>query len=182
MKHARLLIAAGLLFTACRVVADAGQLLERLRLDHAAMVAAEQDFHERRQRGSLNGTEAADYAAYVARLHRRRGRGLRERDRRERVLDHDADRLVPVMAADPLDLRLELLDGRVVRDLEGPDLAGFVADAFAEQVVYFAGIMLVLGVLMMLIFFHVYFAPFRRLRQAVERQVQIYLPVVLNGY
>jgi hypothetical protein len=71
MKHARLLIAAGLLFTACRVVADAGQLLERLRLDHAAMVAAEQDFHERRQRGSLNGTEAADYAAYVARLHRR---------------------------------------------------------------------------------------------------------------
>ena len=35
------------------------------------MVAAEQDFHERRQRGSLNGTEAADYAAYVARLHRR---------------------------------------------------------------------------------------------------------------
>jgi uncharacterized membrane protein len=31
-------------------------------------------------------------------------------------------------------------------------------------------IMLVLGVLMMLIFFHVYFAPFRRLRQAVERQ------------
>jgi len=42
-----------------------------LRLDHAAMVAAEQDFHERRGRGSLNGSEAADYAAYVARLHRR---------------------------------------------------------------------------------------------------------------
>jgi hypothetical protein len=35
------------------------------------MVAAEQDFHERLGRGSLNGSEAADYAAYVARLHRR---------------------------------------------------------------------------------------------------------------
>lgn len=71
MKHTRLLITAGLLLTACGVAADRGQLLDRLRLDHAAMVAAEEDFHERRQRGSLNGTEAADYAAYVARLHRR---------------------------------------------------------------------------------------------------------------
>jgi hypothetical protein len=72
MKHTRLLLTAGLLLAACGVVAaDTGQLLDRLRLDHAAMVAAEQDFHARRQRGSLNGTEAADYAAYVARLHRR---------------------------------------------------------------------------------------------------------------
>jgi hypothetical protein len=71
MRHTRLLITAGLLLAACEVAADAGQLLDRLRLDHAAMVAAEEDFHERRQRGSLNGTEAADYAAYVARLHRR---------------------------------------------------------------------------------------------------------------
>jgi hypothetical protein len=71
MKHTRLLMTAGLLLTACGVAAGSGQLLERLRLDHAAMVAAEQDFHERRQSGSLNGTEAADYAAYVARLHRR---------------------------------------------------------------------------------------------------------------
>ena len=71
MKHTRLLMIAGLLLTACGVAADSGQLLERLRLDHAAMVAAEQDFHERRQSGSLIGTEAADYAAYVARLHRR---------------------------------------------------------------------------------------------------------------
>jgi len=71
MKHTRLMLTAGLLLAACAVAADPGQLLERLRIDHAAMVAAEQDFHARRQRGSLNGTEAADYAAYVARLHRR---------------------------------------------------------------------------------------------------------------
>jgi hypothetical protein len=71
MQHTRLLITAGLLLAACGVAADAGELLDRLRLDHAAMVAAEQDFHERRQRGSLDGAEAADYAAYVARLHRR---------------------------------------------------------------------------------------------------------------
>ena len=71
MKHTRLMLTAGLLLAACAVAADPGRLLERLRTDHAAMVAAEQDFHARRQRGSLNGTEAADYAAYVARLHRR---------------------------------------------------------------------------------------------------------------
>jgi len=46
-------------------------LLEQLRSDHAAMVSAEQDFHSRRDRGILNGKEAADYASYVAGLHRR---------------------------------------------------------------------------------------------------------------
>ena len=30
--------------------------------------------------------------------------------------------------------------------------------------------MLVLGILMMLIFFHVFFAPFRRLKQAVDQE------------
>ena len=71
MQHGRFLIAAGLLLAACAAAADDWQLLERLRTDHAAMVAAEHDFHRRRQNGSLNGVEAADYAAYVARLHRR---------------------------------------------------------------------------------------------------------------
>lgn len=46
-------------------------LLEQLRSDHDAMVSAEQDFRSRRERGSLSGNEAADYAAYVAGLHRR---------------------------------------------------------------------------------------------------------------
>jgi hypothetical protein len=51
--------------------APAGSLLERLRSDHAAMVSAEADFHSRRERGTLDGNEAADYATYVASLHRR---------------------------------------------------------------------------------------------------------------
>ena len=50
--------------------AASGQLLEQLRSDHAAMVSAEQDFHNRRERGALKGAEVVDYAAYVARLHR----------------------------------------------------------------------------------------------------------------
>ena len=72
MKHGRISITTGLLLAAwtCCAVADFGYLLDRLRIDHAAMVTAEQDFHARRQRGSLSGTEASDYAAYIARLHR----------------------------------------------------------------------------------------------------------------
>jgi len=70
MKQGRFLIAAGLLLATCTTAVADGQLLNRLRIDHAAMVAAEQDFHARRKRGSLSGTEAADYATYVARLHR----------------------------------------------------------------------------------------------------------------
>jgi hypothetical protein len=69
MKHSKLSVIAALL-VACEAVASSGQLLERLRISHSAMVAAEQDFHEQRQRGSLSATEAADYAAYIARLHR----------------------------------------------------------------------------------------------------------------
>jgi len=70
MKHGKLLMTAALLLAVCGAWADDEQLLDRLRTDYAAMVAAEQDFHDRRQRGSLSGAEAADYAAYVARLHR----------------------------------------------------------------------------------------------------------------
>ena len=53
------------------VLAAADGRFVQLRLDHAALVAAETDFHTRRERGSLVGTEAADYAAYIARLQRR---------------------------------------------------------------------------------------------------------------
>jgi len=71
MQHGRSLITALALLAACAVAAaDYGQLLDRLRIDHAAMVAAEQDYHRQRQRGSLGAAEAADYAAYIARLHR----------------------------------------------------------------------------------------------------------------
>ena len=71
MKHVRFSITTGLLLASCWAMADDDRLLERLQIDHAALVAAEQDFHDRRARGSLNGREAGDYAAYVARLHRR---------------------------------------------------------------------------------------------------------------
>ena len=50
--------------------ADDAKLLDRLRLNHAAMVSSEQDFHDRQRRGSLRGAEATDYASYIARLHR----------------------------------------------------------------------------------------------------------------
>jgi len=66
----RALLLASLL---CAAMASAvsDPLLERLRSDHTAMVSAEKDFHSRRARGTLSGNEAADYAAYVAALHRR---------------------------------------------------------------------------------------------------------------
>jgi hypothetical protein len=59
-----------LLLSAATACAASGQLLEQLRSDHAALVSAEQDFHNRRERGVLKGAEVVDYAAYVARLHR----------------------------------------------------------------------------------------------------------------
>ena len=71
MNRLRMLLAAALLMLAGAVCAEGRELLERLRADHAAMVSAEHDFHDRRRGGNLNGAEASDYAAYVARLHRR---------------------------------------------------------------------------------------------------------------
>jgi hypothetical protein len=64
------LLLSGLSLTAAAST-SADVLLERLRSDHAAMVSAETDYHSRRERGTLSGNEAADYASYVAGLHRR---------------------------------------------------------------------------------------------------------------
>lgn len=69
MKRGKLLVYLLLLPVATACTADS-LLLERLRSDHAALVSAEHDFHSRRARGVLNGSEVIDYAAYVARLHR----------------------------------------------------------------------------------------------------------------
>ena len=65
-----MLLLTGLSLTAAAAVSTEA-LFERLRSDHAAMVSAESDFHSRSQRGTLSGNEAADYASYVAGLHRR---------------------------------------------------------------------------------------------------------------
>lgn len=43
----------------------------QLRLDYAALCAAEDDYRAQRELNGLDGTEASDYAAYVARLQRR---------------------------------------------------------------------------------------------------------------
>lgn len=59
------------LIISCTARAEPEDMLERLRVDHAALVATESDFRLRRDRGTLYGLEAADYAAYVARLQRR---------------------------------------------------------------------------------------------------------------
>ena len=71
MNRTRVLLATALLLIAGAAPADGRALLERLRIDHAAMVSAERDFHARRRGGRLDGAEASDYAAYIARLHRR---------------------------------------------------------------------------------------------------------------
>ena len=45
--------------------------IAQLRLDHAALRAAEDDYRSQRELNGLSGTEATDYAAYIARLQRR---------------------------------------------------------------------------------------------------------------
>lgn len=52
------------------VIADAQQLIDQIRADYSVLLAAKKDFHARRERGILNGTEASDYAGYIARLQR----------------------------------------------------------------------------------------------------------------
>jgi len=70
MSPARLFACLLLLLSTATAGAAVNQLLEKLRSDYAALVAAEHDFHSRRERGALQGVEVADYASYVARLHR----------------------------------------------------------------------------------------------------------------
>lgn len=59
-----------LLFTVGAMV-TAGEMLRQLQLDHAALQAAEQDYRSLRANDGLAGNQAADYAAYIARLQRR---------------------------------------------------------------------------------------------------------------
>lgn len=50
---------------------DSTALLQQLEADHAALVAAEQDFDQRRDRGELGARAAADYASYLEQLRNR---------------------------------------------------------------------------------------------------------------
>ena len=47
------------------------ETIAQLRLDHAALRAAEDDYRDQRAFSGLDGTDAADYAAYIAGLQRR---------------------------------------------------------------------------------------------------------------
>jgi len=70
MRFSYLFHACLLLTCMSAVAVSPQQLLEQLDLDHAALVAAESGYRSSRARGTLSGDEAADYAAWVARLHR----------------------------------------------------------------------------------------------------------------
>ena len=60
-----------LLQLAFPALAGVGELLQRLRADHAALAGAEQDLRRHREQGTMDALEEADYAAYVAYLRRR---------------------------------------------------------------------------------------------------------------
>lgn len=72
MTYGGFLMMAGgfVLAGACGATAHDAALVDSLRANHAAMVASEQDFRRLQQRGGLDASEASDYAAYVAQLHR----------------------------------------------------------------------------------------------------------------
>jgi len=70
MRDIRIIIVVLGLLVSVAVRAGDGPVLQ-LRMDHAALVAAETDYRARRERGTLAGVEASDYAAYIARLQRR---------------------------------------------------------------------------------------------------------------
>ena len=53
------------------VWASTNQNLEQLRVDYAALQSAEADYRNQRELNGLDGTEAEDYATYVAGLQRR---------------------------------------------------------------------------------------------------------------
>lgn len=46
-------------------------LVDQLRSEYAALITADSHYRIQREQGALNGAEASDYAAYIARLHRR---------------------------------------------------------------------------------------------------------------
>ena len=104
------IIALSTLLMLGTVMAGANQLLEQLRLDHSALVAAESDFRVHRARGSLIGAEAADYATYIARLVKRVAESCVELARTGSPLPADVKcptSPFPVIQAAPIDQRAE---------------------------------------------------------------------------
>jgi len=71
MYIAKLIVTLSTLFLA--FAADAGQdaLLNRLQVDHQALIAAQRDYQRQRERGMLGVAEVADYADYLTILRER---------------------------------------------------------------------------------------------------------------
>jgi hypothetical protein len=92
-------------------------LLDQLRTDYAAMVSAEQEYRRLREGDALNGQEAADYAAYVARLHR-----LVAEDCRSVMaagLDMPDGVVCPELAAMPVPAEIDLASERTRDEMTG---------------------------------------------------------------
>jgi len=71
MNIAKLSVILLTLFLASAAGAGQEALLNRLQADHEALIAAQRDYQQQREKGTLGAVEAADYADYLARLRRR---------------------------------------------------------------------------------------------------------------
>jgi hypothetical protein len=102
-------------------------LVAQLRLDHAALVAAENDFRARRESKRLAGAEAADYAAYVARLQRRVIEDCVALDRSGEILPQDLpcpETLPPLTQSADINQQAEQTRGEQVAVLDAELNAG----------------------------------------------------------
>ena len=93
MKHVRpvccLIVALSAALLPMPAVSSIEDSIARLKLDFAAFQAAQNDFRTQRELNGLDGTEATDYAAYVARLQRRVFEDCREVAEAESPLPED---------------------------------------------------------------------------------------------
>jgi hypothetical protein len=71
MYIAKLIVILSILFSAFAAGAGQEALLDRLQADHEVLIAAQSDYRQQQDRGTLGTAEAADYAAYLARLRER---------------------------------------------------------------------------------------------------------------
>jgi hypothetical protein len=102
-------------------------LVAQLRIDHAALVAAENDFRARRESKRLVGAEAADYAAYVARLQRRVIEDCVALDRSGEILPQDLpcpETLPPLTQSADINQQAEQTRGEQVAVLDAELNAG----------------------------------------------------------
>jgi len=71
LKLSRKLLVLSVALVSISAWASTNDALEQLRIDYAALQSAEADYRNQREFNGLDGTEAEDYATYVAGLQRR---------------------------------------------------------------------------------------------------------------